>query len=325
MAESDNPDGVSASGRAAAPHPFFDAFRYPWHRREAVDLHRGLYQAIGHPSRIDLYYQQSCAELPPLNIRQAADLIWRDALEQLTSSGCLRRFCHLIAEEQTLAAVHPLVDAVVNATHSATDARVMVRTGLAHENVAALDSEEIERLLLRALRDRGLPPRVLEYLPVLIDQAFDFYSCFISYSTLDQEFAARLYSDLQSNGVRCWFAPHDIMPGRKLHEQIDEAIRRYDRLLLILSDHSMSSEWVRTEIANAREREVRERRQVLFPISIVPYEQVRQWRAFDADTGKDSAREIREYFIPDFSQWTDRDAYQTTFERLLKGLKTQHR
>jgi len=24
---------------------------------------------------------------------------------------------------------------------------------------------------------------------------------------------------------------------------------------------------------------------------------------FDADTGKDSAREIREYFIPDFSNW----------------------
>jgi hypothetical protein len=47
--------------------------------------------------------------------------------------------------------------------------------------------------------------------------------------------------------VRCWFAPHDIQSGKKLHEQIDEAIRLHDKLLLILSPHSMQSEWVKTE------------------------------------------------------------------------------
>ena len=29
-------------------------------------------------------------------------------------------------------------------------------------------------------------------------------------SSTDQEFAERLYSDLQAKGVRCWFAPHDV-------------------------------------------------------------------------------------------------------------------
>ena len=90
-----------------------------------------------------------------------------------------------------------------------------------------------------------------------IDGRDKFYSCFISYSTKDQEFAERLYADLQDKGVRCWFAPHDIKGGRKIHEQIDEAIRLHDRLLLILSEHSISSEWVKTEIAKARERESR--------------------------------------------------------------------
>ena len=42
---------------------------------------------------------------------------------------------------------------------------------------------------------------------------------------------------------------------------------------------------------------------------------------FDADTGIDSAREIREYFIPDFSNWKDHDSYATAFERLLRDLK----
>lgn len=103
--------------------------------------------------------------------------------------------------------------------------------------------------------------------------------------------------------------------------QIDEAIRVYDRPLLILSEHSMASEWVKTEIANARQREVTEKRRMLFPISLVPYERIKHWEAFDADTGKDSAREIREYFIPDFSNWKDHDSYQQAFQRLLRDLK----
>jgi hypothetical protein len=45
------------------------------------------------------------------------------------------------------------------------------------------------------------------------------------------------------------------------------------------------------------------------------------WEGFDADTGKDSAREIREYFIPDFSNWKNYDAYQVAFQRLLRDLK----
>jgi hypothetical protein len=151
--------------------------------------------------------------------------------------------------------------------------------------------------------------------------AIEYYSCFISYSSKDEEFAIRLYADLDNKGVSCWFAPHDVQGGRKLHEQIDQAIRFHERLLLILSPYSMNSEWVKTEIAKARRREVQEERQVLFPIRLVPFEAIRTWECFDADTGKDSAREIREYFIPDFSNWKNYDAYQEVFQRLLRDLK----
>ena len=82
--------------------------------------------------------------------------------------------------------------------------------------------------------------------------------------------------------MRCWFAPHDIQGGRKLHEQIDEA-------------------------------------------ALVPFERVRNWKCFDADTGIDSAREIREYFVPDFSNWKDHDSYQWTFERLVRDLKAERK
>ena len=172
------------------------------------------------------------------------------------------------------------------------------------------------------LRGCGLPDKWIDYLPSLVDGSpIQFYSCFISYSTANQDFANRLHADLQSKGVRCWFAPHHMQPGKKLHEQIDEAIRVYDRLLLILSPESMTSEWVATEIAKARKKEATLKRQVLFPISIVPYKEIESWELFDGDRGKDSAREIREYFIPDFSSWKNHDQYQKGFGRLLDALK----
>ena len=40
--------------------------------------------------------------------------------------------------------------------------------------------------------------------------------------------------------------------------------------------------------------------------------------------GKDSAKEIREYFVPDFSNWKDHDA-QKALDRLLRDLKADGR
>jgi uncharacterized protein YjbI with pentapeptide repeats len=171
------------------------------------------------------------------------------------------------------------------------------------------------------LRGAGVPENFITYMRSLTGAALDFYSVFISYSTRDQGFADRLYADLQAKGVRCWFAPQDIQGGRKIHEQIDEAIKVYDKLLLILSDASMNSEWVKTEIANARAKEVQQKRQMLFPISIAPFDRIKKWKLFDADTGIDSAREIREYFVPDFSNWKDHDTYAKGFDLLVRSLK----
>jgi TIR domain len=123
--------------------------------------------------------------------------------------------------------------------------------------------------------------------------------------------------------VRCWFAPHDIQGGKKIHEQIDEAIHKCEKLLLILSEASMNSDWVKTEISKARQKEIEENRRCLFPIALVAFSKIQEWQCFDADTGKDSAREIREYFIPNFSNWKNYDSYQKEFGRLLWDLKPE--
>jgi uncharacterized protein YjbI with pentapeptide repeats len=91
------------------------------------------------------------------------------------------------------------------------------------------------------LRRAGVPDSFIDYMHSLVGKPIDYYSCFISYSSKDDAFARRLYADLQSNHVRCWFAPEDLKIGDKIRTGIDEAIRLHDKLLLILSKSSVAS------------------------------------------------------------------------------------
>ena len=173
------------------------------------------------------------------------------------------------------------------------------------------------------LRGCGVPEEFITFIPSLIGvvEPFQYRSCFISYSTKDEDFAKRLHSRLRDAKVRIWFAPEDIKGGVKLYDQIEQAIQVHDRLLVVLSENSLQSEWVMTEIRKAREAEKRENRRKLFPIRLVDFDQIRKWRCPDADGGKDLAVEVREYFIPDFSTWKDHDTFEKAFERLLRDLR----
>ena len=170
------------------------------------------------------------------------------------------------------------------------------------------------------LRGLGLPQRFIDFLPSLLaKRAVEFYSCFISHSNKDIEFAERLHMDLQQKGVRCWFANEDLRIGDKFRPRIDEAIRLHDKLLLILSEDAVNSPWVEDEVESAleKERKAKERgeeRTVLFPIRLdsAVEETDAAWAA--------SIRRTRH--IGDFSAWKDHDAYQVAFERLLRDLKS---
>lgn len=117
------------------------------------------------------------------------------------------------------------------------------------------------------LRGCGLPDPLIEVLPRLADQAGAF-RCFISYSTDDAEFALLLHERLQRAGVRCWFAPHDMKTGTTPRVALDLAIQRSNRLVLVLSQHSIESRWVEKEVETALERERVENVSLVFPIRL---------------------------------------------------------
>jgi len=174
------------------------------------------------------------------------------------------------------------------------------------------------------LREVGVPEELIDIArSIRTGPPIQWHSCFISYSTKDEEFARQLHERMRAANMRVWFAPEDLKGGKKLHEQLFEAIQIYDRLLIVLSEHSIQSEWVMTEIRKARETEKKEKRRKLFPIRLADFETLRDWTCFDADTGKDLAVEVREYFIPDFSNWKDHDAFESAFARLKKDLEAE--
>src|SRR5262249_38880748 len=159
------------------------------------------------------------------------------------------------------------------------------------------------------LRGVGLPDNFIEYLPSLLNQAIQHYSCFISYRAKgdDEEFAKRLHADLQARGVRCWFAPHDLPIGAKTWDALDEAIKLRDKLLVILSKKSIKSDWVEDEVqkAFAEERDRKPKQLILFPV-----------RIDDSiiKTREPWARKLRDQRnVGDFTRWKDHDAYKQSF------------
>jgi hypothetical protein len=169
------------------------------------------------------------------------------------------------------------------------------------------------------LREAGVPEDFITFIPSLVGRAIEFYSCFISYSHQDKEFSQRLHSRMRSENLRVWYAPEDMKGGKKLHEEIFSAIQIHDRLLLVLSEDSMKRERVTTEIRRAIKVEREENRRKLFPIRLVDLEVIQKWECFDADSGKDLAVELREYYIPDFSNWKDHDSFENEFAKLIKA------
>ena len=184
-----------------------------------------------------------------------------------------------------------------------------------HKGPSIIDHRTFERsgpLPLPFLRGVGLPDSLIEYLPALLNQAIQHYSCFISYSSKDQKFAERLCADLQDKGVRCWFAPHDLLIGAKIWDAIDEAIKLRDKLLLILSENAINSDWVEDEVQKAFAEERERKQTVLFPV-----------RIDDAvmKTTEPWARKLRDQrHIGDFRRWKDHDAYEQSLESVVRDL-----
>ncbi|MFZ3374418.1 MAG: toll/interleukin-1 receptor domain-containing protein, partial [Chthoniobacterales bacterium] len=74
---------------------------------------------------------------------------------------------------------------------------------------------------------------------------------FISYAIADKLTADAACAALEGEGIRCWIAPRDVLPGMDYAEAIIEAIEKARGMLLIFSSNANRSNQVKREVERA--------------------------------------------------------------------------
>ena len=180
---------------------------------------------------------------------------------------------------------------------------------------------EAAKLYRRGLTQEQITTIGYNIISLQADDPIQLYSCFISYSGEDEAFTRKLYDRMQNAGIRTWFAREDMRWGKPIFEQLDHAIQRFDKLLLVLTEASMKSGWVEHELRTAIDLQAKDKRRRLFPIRLVDFEAIQKWRIKNLNTGRDLADEVRSLYIPDdFTKWEDGAAFERAFDKLRENL-----
>jgi uncharacterized protein YjbI with pentapeptide repeats len=188
---------------------------------------------------------------------------------------------------------------------------------LYHLGPSAISLDTVQRSRGRIskifLRGTGVPEIFLDYIQTQGNAPFDYPTCFISFSSKDCDFVEQLYSDLQRAGVRCWFAPESLQTGEKFKASIDNAIRRYEKFLVVLSKHALKSGWVQHELEVALQKEHHGKPSVIYPLRL-------DGAITNSQTGWaahiQSNRNMRS-----FENWQQNAVYHKAFKQLLCDLK----
>jgi hypothetical protein len=162
------------------------------------------------------------------------------------------------------------------------------------------------------LEGAGVPEKFILYMDSLVWEGFEFYSCFISYSAIEEDFARQLYKDLKDREVRCWFFSEDAKWGEPVWGEIDRATKLYDKLVVVCSEHSLQSGPVLREIERALQREDREKRNILFPVRLDDY----LFQKWEHSRKADVVSKV----AGDFRDRKDQKAYGKAFDRLVQAL-----
>jgi uncharacterized protein YjbI with pentapeptide repeats len=183
-------------------------------------------------------------------------------------------------------------------------------------------------VLSQKMYDPALTPTSLADLQV---QVFDAWTkgrsllngCFMSYSWNDAQFVDNLRERLVAEGINIWLDRHDMVAGT-IQDQVWRAIQIYHAVIIVLSQHSIASDWVENELDMARKKEREQGRAVLCPVALD--DSWKQKVAIDGGPGDPSRqlwRTLAQKLVVDFSNW-ETDQFDRSFEKLLRGLKMNY-
>jgi len=120
---------------------------------------------------------------------------------------------------------------------------------------------------------------------------------------------------------------HDLKGGDFWRNQINKAIKMHDKLIVVCSREALFRKEVVEEIIEAIEAEREAEAQKLFPVRLDDFlftkeaEELAYQILPSRQRREDWLTYLRNYQVPDFSNWKDFDTFQREFEKLLNALK----
>lgn len=165
------------------------------------------------------------------------------------------------------------------------------------------------------LRGAGLDDLFISSVQTLAKRTIRYASYFISYTRQDQPFAEQLYASLQREGIRCWFLPEERDGDYKTRDIFDDMIGGNVKLLLVVSERSLTQRWMQYEVEQMLRKEAKQQSTELYPLRV-------DKAIFACDEAW--AKEIKESRqISDFEGWIDPQRYEESFKLLLSQLGTE--
>lgn len=89
---------------------------------------------------------------------------------------------------------------------------------------------------------------------------------FLSHTSIDKPFVEKLAKDLNNLGINVWYDKYEIKVGESILWKIDEGIRESEYLGIVISKEALKSEWVKTEISSAWQKQVKQNGNFVLPI-----------------------------------------------------------
>lgn len=77
------------------------------------------------------------------------------------------------------------------------------------------------------------------------------HDVFISYSSRDKTTADAVCATLEANGIRCWIAPRDVLPGMEWSAAIVNAIHQGQVMVMVFSSQANASKHIKREVERA--------------------------------------------------------------------------
>lgn len=74
---------------------------------------------------------------------------------------------------------------------------------------------------------------------------------FLSHSSQDREITERVAATLRNHGIPVWYSATNIRGAQQWQDEIGKALKRCDFFIVLLSNQSIASEWVKRELAYA--------------------------------------------------------------------------